>query len=394
MPPKATKAAATGDAADGRKQPTPQEAFLFYNIIKNMKGKPEVDWTAVAADAGFKNAETAKVRYGQIKRKLGLDNWTSGKAKDSKDEEDGDGAGLPETPAGPRTKKSVTTPSGSGTNSGVKKRASVSKTPGSRSRKAKSQAIIKMEELEQDENDDAVNNDDEMIDFSTPSKKKNVTGLKTEFNTNLNYTGPDYSNFPASLPEVVLRREAILVNLSGTWTVSPAPIDVHSQWLAQLPAHIQTRFYSQAHGVARGATTDAEGENEVNAQLLGEPFNAAAVAATHFGNGQQQQQLPPMHGTNLPMPLGMAVEMGYLPAPTGGPAVAAVGNGSNGAGNSNNDDNNITQALGGGGEITAAAAGLHSVPMHPMYREQMLERETREQEARDQAALFGGQDGF
>lgn len=60
MPPKAAKAAAA-EGPDGRKQPTAQEAFLFYAVIKNMKGKPEVDWGAVAEDAGFKNADTAKV---------------------------------------------------------------------------------------------------------------------------------------------------------------------------------------------------------------------------------------------------------------------------------------------------------------------------------------------
>jgi hypothetical protein len=61
MPPKTPKPAATGDGPDGRKQPTAAETFLFYTIIKHMKGKPEIDWAAVAADAGFKNAETAKV---------------------------------------------------------------------------------------------------------------------------------------------------------------------------------------------------------------------------------------------------------------------------------------------------------------------------------------------
>ncbi|AEO61787.1 hypothetical protein MYCTH_2312348 [Thermothelomyces thermophilus ATCC 42464] len=59
MPPKAVAKAATG-VSDG-KQPTAQEAYLFYTIIKNMKGKPEIDWAAVAADAGYKTAETAKV---------------------------------------------------------------------------------------------------------------------------------------------------------------------------------------------------------------------------------------------------------------------------------------------------------------------------------------------
>jgi hypothetical protein len=61
MPPKtaAAKAAAPGDP----KQPSAQEAYLFYTIIKNMKGKPDIDWAAVATDAGFKNAETAKVSF-------------------------------------------------------------------------------------------------------------------------------------------------------------------------------------------------------------------------------------------------------------------------------------------------------------------------------------------
>ncbi|KAM7183457.1 hypothetical protein V8F33_013567 [Rhypophila sp. PSN 637] len=53
-------------------QPTPAEAYLFFTLIKNMKSKPDIDWDQVAIDNGFKNAETAKVRYGQIKRKLGL----------------------------------------------------------------------------------------------------------------------------------------------------------------------------------------------------------------------------------------------------------------------------------------------------------------------------------
>jgi len=59
MPPKAVPKTATG-VSDG-KQPTAQEAYLFYTIIKNMKGKPEIDWAAVAADTGYKTAETAKV---------------------------------------------------------------------------------------------------------------------------------------------------------------------------------------------------------------------------------------------------------------------------------------------------------------------------------------------
>ncbi len=96
-----------GGAGDGPPAPTSQEAMLFFNMIKNLKTKPDIDWTGVAKDSGFKNAETAKaslypspasqsyhvpcgqacfgdiltnppppleqVRFGQIKRKLGLD---------------------------------------------------------------------------------------------------------------------------------------------------------------------------------------------------------------------------------------------------------------------------------------------------------------------------------
>ena len=61
MPPKIAKAAAAATDSEGRKQPTQNEAYLFYAIIKHMKGKPEIDWNAVAADTHLKNAETAKV---------------------------------------------------------------------------------------------------------------------------------------------------------------------------------------------------------------------------------------------------------------------------------------------------------------------------------------------
>ncbi|KAK0705126.1 hypothetical protein B0H67DRAFT_448774, partial [Lasiosphaeris hirsuta] len=60
MPSKATVADGGVDA-QGRKQPTAAEAFLFYTIIKNMKEKPAIDWDGVARDNNFKNADTAKV---------------------------------------------------------------------------------------------------------------------------------------------------------------------------------------------------------------------------------------------------------------------------------------------------------------------------------------------
>ncbi len=42
-------------------EPKPQEAMFFFNIIKNMANQPDIDWDAVAADSGFKNAAVAKV---------------------------------------------------------------------------------------------------------------------------------------------------------------------------------------------------------------------------------------------------------------------------------------------------------------------------------------------
>ncbi|KAH6641330.1 hypothetical protein F5144DRAFT_527695 [Chaetomium tenue] len=42
-------------------QPTAQENHLFYSVIQNTKGRPEIDWDGVAAASESKNAETAKV---------------------------------------------------------------------------------------------------------------------------------------------------------------------------------------------------------------------------------------------------------------------------------------------------------------------------------------------
>jgi hypothetical protein len=439
MPPKLAKAAAAADGADGRKQPTAQEAYLFYTIIKNMKGKPEIDWAAVATDAGFKNAETAKVscpqsssscitvspihhaipfpklrssyrislqpnrfsfrrsdanilppkvRYGQIKRKLGLDNWNVGKPKD-KDEDTGDN-GAPETPAAARTKKAAATPSTGGTGAGVKKRGSTGKratnTSGSRSRKSKAQALVKMEEgIDQAQH---LDDDEDMLALESPTKNP-VNRIKPKFgavgHNTLNYSN-EYATFPSVLPDAVLERHAILVNVSGNWTLSPVPIEIHAQWLARLPAHIQTRFYTQAaagnnnnnnlggHQTSGGdgsefLVDDNDANNDaaaVNAQLLGEHFNG----------------LPGMSNMGA-MSMSMAgVDMGYLSAV--GVGHHDNGNGAAGGGNSGGDHGN------NGNQVTI---DLHSIPMHPSYMAQ-LDREAREQEARDQAALFGDHGGY
>ncbi|KAK4120800.1 hypothetical protein N657DRAFT_683287 [Parathielavia appendiculata] len=385
MPPKTAKAAPAGDAGDGRKQPTAQEAYLFYTIIKNMKGKPEIDWAAVAVDAGFKNAETAKVRYGQIKRKLGLDNWNAGKAKDAKDEDAGDD-GAPETPAAARIKKAAATPSTGGTGAGVKKRANTGKratnsTPGGRSRKAKSQALIKMEVgMDQDLN---LEEDEDVLAIESPTKKSG-SRIKNEFGAvghHLNVNN-EFDTFPATLPDAVLERQAILVYVNGTWTTSPVPIEVHAQWLARLPAHIQTRFYTQASGANMSQPADngngngflANDDNDNNPNI-----DAAALQAQllneHFG------------GPNMLSSMGMSmcmagVEVGnYVSA-----SATGVGQG-HGNGDDNGNRNNGNQA------VAAAEVDLHSIPMHPGYMAQM-EREAREQEARDHAMLFGNGSGF
>lgn len=68
------------------------DALFFFTMVKHMKNKPDCDWNAIATELGYSNAETARVgsddlssrpcetttnhfwqvRFGQIKRKLGL----------------------------------------------------------------------------------------------------------------------------------------------------------------------------------------------------------------------------------------------------------------------------------------------------------------------------------
>ncbi|KAF4441922.1 hypothetical protein F53441_11882 [Fusarium austroafricanum] len=63
--------------ADNKKEPTAAEAMLFFSIVKHTRNKADVDWNAVANEAGFKNADVAKVRFGQVKRKLGISTETT-----------------------------------------------------------------------------------------------------------------------------------------------------------------------------------------------------------------------------------------------------------------------------------------------------------------------------
>ena len=225
-----------------------------------------------------------------------METWTPAKPKG---EDAGNEDGDPRTPATGRSKKTAT-PSTAGTGAGVKKRASTSKkgstTPGSRSRKVKSQALVKAED---DESDDMME-DEEMGGLDTPTKKPGPSKTKAKAEP---AKGPertalvmpsDYTNFPDVLPEPVLQRQAILANLGGTWIISPVHIDTHTQWLARLPAHIQSQFYTQS--TASGKFTAINKKNftiteddQAAAQLLTEQYNAAAAAAAAATNARPAQ---------------------------------------------------------------------------------------------------------
>lgn len=46
----------------------------MFHVLKNVKGKLDVNWEGVAIAMNLKNVNVAKVRFGQIKKKL---NWDS-----------------------------------------------------------------------------------------------------------------------------------------------------------------------------------------------------------------------------------------------------------------------------------------------------------------------------
>ncbi|RFU80940.1 hypothetical protein TARUN_1225 [Trichoderma arundinaceum] len=62
-----------------RREPTASEAMFFFAIVKHTRNKADIDWEAVAQEQNFKNAEVAKVRFGQVKRKLGIDSTATPK---------------------------------------------------------------------------------------------------------------------------------------------------------------------------------------------------------------------------------------------------------------------------------------------------------------------------
>ncbi|KAG6088149.1 hypothetical protein E4U15_006703 [Claviceps sp. LM218 group G6] len=61
-----------GHTTPKKRLPTAQEAMFFFAIVKHTRNKADIDWNAVALEQSFKNADVAKVRFGQVKRKLGI----------------------------------------------------------------------------------------------------------------------------------------------------------------------------------------------------------------------------------------------------------------------------------------------------------------------------------
>jgi len=88
-------------STEGVAQATQRDAMFFLTILNNMRNKPDVNWEVVARICNYSNANTAKVRFGQIKKKLGCaDDNGSSPAKATKTPKSANG-----TPTKPRVKK-------------------------------------------------------------------------------------------------------------------------------------------------------------------------------------------------------------------------------------------------------------------------------------------------
>ncbi|KAL3960130.1 origin recognition complex subunit 6 (ORC6) domain-containing protein [Purpureocillium lilacinum] len=143
-------------ASTPKKEPTAAEAMFFFAIVKHTKNKADIDWSAVADEQGFKNAEVAKVRFGQIKRKLGI----STNAADSPGSASTTTRATPKraTPKKPATPKK-TPGSTAGTPSKVQKSTGRTGTKG-RGRAATAAAAAAAVKKEESDNDAAGGGDE------------------------------------------------------------------------------------------------------------------------------------------------------------------------------------------------------------------------------------------
>ena len=216
-----------------------------------------------------------------------MDNWVGGKPAPSQAQDEGGDDAAAQTPATGRSKKTATL---TGTGAGVKKRGAA--TPGGtprdavsgRTRMAKSRAILeiqksanmlqRMMEGEDDDIDDELEEMDvEMDDVpespeapESPTRKKGPVACSSQEDPGHNeptaLITDEFADFPAVMPDLVIQRQAILVDLEGVWTVSLAPDEVHAQWLSRLPADIQSRFYSQSNAARNRARAKADADDE------------------------------------------------------------------------------------------------------------------------------------
>lgn len=294
-----------------------------------------------------------------------MDTWAANNAR-AREEDAGDNAGtaIPATPTAGRGKKAAAAPSTptAGTGAGVKKRTSASakRAANSSGRGHKTKPQLKEEDEE----------DADVVGFDKSIGPKNGNGsgnsIKTEPNINTNnHLAPEFIDFPAQLAPEVLERRAILVKYGGTWAVTPVMPEIHAQWLARLPAQLQSQFYIQVeHRAQRMNNSEESDAAAIHQQIKRESFEAAgsvdAQAAIPHNEG-----VYPTSGANIHMSMGTDVQMGYMPRDA-----AAAPSGSNKNGNNGYQQEHID---------------LNSIPMHPAYLEQMQ----REQELRDQQELFG-----
>lgn len=315
-----------------------------------------------------------KVRFGQIRRKLGMETWAASNAKAKEDGDDGGepGAALfPATPTAGRAKKPPSTPT-RGTGAGVKKRTSSSAkraTNGSgRGRKTKSQALVKEEDDDGDANGMDVDSATDRGNGTAPATpiKPELDPLAAHGSNASNHFAPEFIDFPSQLAPEILERKAMLVKFNGKWVITSVEPEIHAQWLARLPAQIQSQFYVQAEAHRNGEDNEDAAAQQ---QIMRESLEAAGRVNAQASNSPAQMFAMPTASAQMPM--ATAVELGYMPPP-----VAKNINNGNG--------NNRAQQ--------PEHVDLNSIPMHPAYLEQ-LEREQREQELKDQEELFGGGGG-
>ncbi|KAK4662689.1 hypothetical protein QC763_605795 [Podospora pseudopauciseta] len=245
-------------------QPTSAEAFLFYSIVKNLRTRPDINWEGVARDNGFKNAETAKVRYGQVKRKLNIENW-SPPVKPQGGRSSGSGVGKTEMDQGTSL---VSSKPKAGTGAGVvKKRTNNNGKGGGKKTPAK------VMEEEDDDDDDEEEEEEEKskakgIDAALARLSPTPTGRaqrQVEFGSAIADVDEYISSLQSRTPivaarqvgsypprgvkiagEVYLKTAIPVRGLGDVWTVKPVSPEGHEAWFQGLGLEDQNRFMEEA----------------------------------------------------------------------------------------------------------------------------------------------------